>query len=142
MRFGVKDDGGNKMNDARPRPAMKRAIRGALIFAVVIAGAWTAVQADARSLGRSDAAYVQNHLIHYWQTSDGEAYVSATCDPWWHHGGHFVFEYGEWFGTAWNCRAVDDVNRVFWLHVRTRTGSLTSVVESSCNDNRSQYACP
>jgi hypothetical protein len=92
---------------------------------------------------RSDARYVENHVTTYWHTSDHVAVDDAQCFPWWHHGGQFRREFGEWFGSAWNCHEYDDSGRVFWVHVRVRQGGgLAPGVEYRCNDVSASKMCP
>lgn len=112
----------------------------AILTAVLAVTAALAAASSARSWNRSDARYVEYHLASDWTTSDGVAIDTAFCTPWWGHQGHFVWEYNEWFGSAWNCTEHDVDSRTFWDHVRVNGGGGLAVWEYRCRP--SYYACP
>lgn len=113
----------------------------ALLGTLVVA-AMAVPAASARTWNRADAAYVEYHLTTYWNTDDGESIVDANCEVWRGHDAHAKWEYGEWFASAWNCKEVDDVQRLFYVHVRVNRHGGLHVLEYRCDDSESAYACP
>jgi hypothetical protein len=53
-----------------------------------------------------------------------------------------MHEYAEWFASAWNCTEVDDVERLFYVHVRINQHGGLHVIEYDCDDSGSSYPCP
>ena len=122
----------------------RRKLRAAGVLATVLVALalGLAAVASARTWNRADATYVENHLTKYWNTSDGERIVDASCNVWWGHLGHVVREYGEWFSSAWQCKEVDDVERLFYAHVRINQYGALHVIQYRCDDSGSAYGCP
>jgi hypothetical protein len=112
------------------------------VVVAVVAFAAAAPAAVAADHSRQNAGYVEYLLETYWATSDGWGVVSASCGPWFHHGGHFVRSDGEWVGSAWKCDETDQFDRRFGDHVRIRRSGHLSVVEVACDDRGAGRHCP
>jgi hypothetical protein len=80
----------------------------------------------------------------HWTTCGGKRVEDARCSPWWGHDGHFRGEYVESVGSTWTCNEVDDLNRIFGVHVRAYRDpyALGRPVDFRCDDRFSQYAYP
>ena len=112
-----------------------------ILIAVLLVGAMAGVRAtDVQAFygPHWSVRKTQEYLLHHRSTSDGKHFDFDECEG---HG-PYLRRNGVRLYARLTCWVQDEVKRVFVLHVRPVSSHRAKVVERSCDNSKSDYACP